>query len=77
MSVTIGELRSKLDELEKEWIDKDYPEFFGPFDDQHLITDHWTDDGYQGLGPVKITPYWELGLLIGPDEFKGSGKKLK
>lgn len=71
--LTIGQLREKLNELEKGWEADDWAEMFGEFDDQQVLVD-WYDERpisatkYKGIGPAKIVPYWELGLCIIPDE---------
>ena len=66
---TIGQLRSELDRLESEWGDME--DMFGPFNAQQVITDHYdalptSAQKYLGLGPVRVVPYWELGLCILP-----------
>ena len=59
--LTIKELREELDRLEFLW---DMDEYMGAFEDQTVMGDCYHNEKYEGIGPARIVPYWELGLCI-------------
>jgi len=70
--MNIGELRKQLDDWESKWTKEDV-KYLGEFESQAVLTDHYSGPPrecktYQGIGPAKLYPYWELGLCIVPDE---------
>ncbi len=75
MSMTIGELRKQLDAWEADWTESD-DKFLGTFESQAVLTDHFDwqphrregENTYQGIGPAKLIPSWELGLVFAQDE---------
>lgn len=74
--MTIDDLRKQLDEWESKWTGVD-DKHLGPFGSQTIFVDYYSNlpnenSTYQGLGPAKLIPYWELGLCIVSDREKVS-----
>lgn len=68
---TIKDLRELLNQLENNWNEAGYSEYFGEFENQRVITDHYSGKNgvggeYRGLGDMKVCEYWELGLCFLP-----------
>lgn len=72
--LTIGQLREHLDKLERDWNEGKYEEFFGLFENQPVVVDHYekvNDDSghctYQGIGDAYCIASWDLGLCMLPE----------
>jgi hypothetical protein len=76
--ITIKQLREQLDAWEADWTVADV-QYLGTFEGQPVLTDCYAfgttrtrsgPNAYQGLGPAKLIPHWELGLVIAQDDSK-------
>jgi hypothetical protein len=72
--MTVTELRTLLDRLEKEW-DADMVLMLGPFGAQPVLVDAYDhlNHGYKGLAPVnEVVSDLSLGIVLAHDPKKGT-----